>query len=142
MGTAQTGSPGMTSGSGQSGSSGMTTGQPGSSGMTTGAGNGSASGQGMSGTSSQSHSGSGSSQSGTMNSDNSGQNEQLSQGTLESVQQQLQQQGFYKNGQVDGKWGPHTQQAVQSFQHAKGLPATGKLDEQTLNALGVHNQGG
>ncbi len=100
--------------------------------MTTGSANGgSASGQGVSGTSSQSYSGSGSG------------NQQLSQGTLESVQQQLQQQGYYKNAQVDGKWGPRTRQAVQSFQQAKGLPATGELDQQTLSALGVSNsQGG
>ena len=31
---------------------------------------------------------------------------------------------------------------VQSFQQAKGMPATGQLDEQTLGALGVNNQGG
>jgi peptidoglycan hydrolase-like protein with peptidoglycan-binding domain len=53
----------------------------------------------------------------------------------------LQQQGYYKNAKVDGRWGPHTRQAVESFQQAKGLPATGELDQQTLNALGVH-QGG
>jgi peptidoglycan hydrolase-like protein with peptidoglycan-binding domain len=66
----------------------------------------------------------------------------LSQATLQDVQQQLQQQGFYKNAKIDGKWGPHTRQAVQSFQQAKGLPATGQLDEQTLGALGVKSQGG
>ncbi len=70
------------------------------------------------------------------------QTEQLSQSDLQNVQQQLQQQGFYKNAQVDGKWGPHTRRAVQSFQHAKGLPASGHLDQQTLAALGVNKQGG
>ena len=71
-----------------------------------------------------------------------GQGQQLSQSTLESVQEQLQQQGFYKNAKVDGRWGPQTRRAVQSFQQAKGMPATGQLDEQTLGALGVNNQGG
>jgi peptidoglycan hydrolase-like protein with peptidoglycan-binding domain len=71
-----------------------------------------------------------------------GQGQQLSQSTLENVQQQLQQQGFYKNAKVDGRWGPQTRRAVQSFQQAKGMPATGQLDEQTLGALGVNNQGG
>jgi peptidoglycan hydrolase-like protein with peptidoglycan-binding domain len=70
------------------------------------------------------------------------QSQQLSQSDLQNVQQELQQQGFYKNAQVDGKWGPHTRRAVQSFQHAKGLPATGHLDQQTLAALGVNKQGG
>ena len=89
--------------------------------------------QGMNDTSNQNSSGSASGQSGG--------SEQLSQSTLENVQQQLQQQGYYKNAKVDGKWGPRTREAVTSFQQAKGLPATGQLDQQTLSALGV-NQGG
>ena len=52
----------------------------------------------------------------------------------------MQQQGFYKNSKVDGRWGPQTRRAVQSFQQAKGMPATGQLDEQTLGALGVNKQ--
>ena len=71
-----------------------------------------------------------------------GQGQQFSQSTLENVQEQLQQQGFYKSAKVDGRWGPQTRRAVQSFQQAKGMPATGQLDEQTLGALGVNNQGG
>ena len=66
---------------------------------------------------------------------------QVSQATLENVQQQLQQQGYYKNAKVDGVWGPQTRQAVLSFQQAKGLQTTGQLDQQTLNALGM-SQGG
>jgi peptidoglycan hydrolase-like protein with peptidoglycan-binding domain len=76
-----------------------------------------------------------------MNSGQNGQNQQLSQSEIESVQQHLQQQGYYKSAKIDGRWGPHTRQAVESFQQAKGLPATGHLDHQTLSALGV-NQGG
>ena len=68
-------------------------------------------------------------------------NQQLSRNTLHNVQQQLQHQGYYKNAKVDGRWGPETRQAVERFQQAKGLPATGELDQQTLSALGVH-QGG
>jgi hypothetical protein len=68
--------------------------------------------------------------------------QQLSQSTLEDVQQQLQHQGFYRNGKIDGRWGPETHQAVLSFQHSKGLQATGQLDQQTLDALGVHANGG
>jgi peptidoglycan hydrolase-like protein with peptidoglycan-binding domain len=80
-------------------------------------------------------------QSGNMNSGQSSEEQQLSQSEIQSVQQHLQQQGYYKNAKVDGRWGPQTRQAVESFQQAKGLPATGQLDQQTLNALGVH-QGG
>ena len=76
-----------------------------------------------------------------MNSAGDDQGQQLSQQEIENVQQHLQQQGYYKNARVDGKWGPRTREAVESFQQAKGLPANGQLDHQTLNALGV-NQGG
>jgi peptidoglycan hydrolase-like protein with peptidoglycan-binding domain len=65
---------------------------------------------------------------------NIGTEPQLSQSKLEDVQQQLQQQGFYQAGKVDGRWGPQTRQAV--------LQATGQLDQQTLAALGVNKQGG
>jgi peptidoglycan hydrolase-like protein with peptidoglycan-binding domain len=44
----------------------------------------------------------------------------LSKSTLEGVQQQLQQQGFYRTGKVDGRWGPETHQAVLSFPAVKG----------------------
>jgi peptidoglycan hydrolase-like protein with peptidoglycan-binding domain len=75
------------------------------------------------------------------NTNSNGLHQQLSQNEIQNVQQHLQQQGYYKNAKVDGRWGPHTQQAVESFQQAKGLPTTGQLDQQTLNALGV-NLGG
>jgi peptidoglycan hydrolase-like protein with peptidoglycan-binding domain len=40
-------------------------------------------------------------------------------------------------GTIDGTLGPQTQQALRWFQNAKGLVATGDLDEKTLNALEV-----
>lgn len=66
---------------------------------------------------------------------------QVSQSTLKTVQQQLQQAGYYKNGRVDGKWGPSTSHAIMAFQQSKGMQATGHLDQKTLDALGV-SQGG
>jgi membrane-bound lytic murein transglycosylase B len=60
----------------------------------------------------------------------------MSRGELRQVQQKLNEMG-YDAGKVDGIWGPNTQAAVRSFQHAKGLQATGTLDEQTADALGV-----
>ena len=56
--------------------------------------------------------------------------------TVQSAQQALQQGGYYK-GTVDGKMGPHTRQAIRNFQQAKGLHATGRLNQKTLTALGV-----
>jgi peptidoglycan hydrolase-like protein with peptidoglycan-binding domain len=70
----------------------------------------------------------------------SGTDQQLSQDTIQNVQQKLQQDGYYKGGHVDGMMGPHTRQAVQRFQQAKGLPSSGQLDQQTLAALGVNAQ--
>jgi peptidoglycan hydrolase-like protein with peptidoglycan-binding domain len=70
----------------------------------------------------------------------SGTDQQLSQDTIQNVQQKLQQDGYYKGGHVDGMMGPRTRQAVQRFQQAKGLPSSGQLDQQTLAALGVNAQ--
>jgi His-Xaa-Ser repeat protein HxsA len=64
------------------------------------------------------------------------QHSSASGGTVQSAQQALQQGGFYK-GSVDGKMGPHTRQAIRSFQQSKGLHATGHLNQKTLTALGV-----
>lgn len=66
-----------------------------------------------------------------------GATQSLSPDTIQSAQQALQQNGFYKGGKVDGKMGPKTRQAIRSFQHAKGLQASGHLNQKTLSALGV-----
>ena len=53
---------------------------------------------------------------------------------VKQAQQQLKSAGLYK-GTVDGKMGSDTQQAIEQFQQAHGLVATGTLDEQTMAAL-------
>lgn len=50
------------------------------------------------------------------------------------VQTKLQQRGYY-NAAVDGTYGPRTEQAILDFQAAEGLPMTGEIDQETLNAL-------
>jgi surface antigen len=55
--------------------------------------------------------------------------------TVFKVQQKLHDQGFYVRDNIDGRWGPKTSAAVQNFQRAKGLQATGQLDPATLAAL-------
>ncbi len=119
------------------------TSQPGSTGMSSGSASNTvmSSGQHYSGTSSQSYNGSTSGQPGSMSTGGMEQGEQLSQSTMQDVQQQLQQQGFYRNGKVDGRWGPETRQAVEHFQRSKGMQVTGQLDQQTLDALGVKKGG-
>lgn len=66
-----------------------------------------------------------------------GAGQSLSPDTIQSAQQALQQNGFYKSGKIDGKMGPKTREAIRSFQHAKGLQASGHLNPKTLSALGV-----
>ena len=66
---------------------------------------------------------------------------QMSSKQVTDLQQKLKQQGFY-NGQIDGKWGPETQTAVKDFQKKQDLPATGQLDPQTMQKLGIQmNEG-
>lgn len=55
---------------------------------------------------------------------------------VRSAQQSLNDKGF-DAGAADGQWGPKTEEAVRSFQNAKGLPASGQLDSQTIAALGI-----
>ena len=43
----------------------------------------------------------------------------------------------YDPGPIDGRMGPKTQGALKDFQQASGLKATGQLDSQTAEKLGV-----
>src|SRR5229473_2260368 len=57
--------------------------------------------------------------------------------TVFKVQQKLHDQGFYVRDNIDGRWGPKTSAAVQNYQRANGLQASGQLDQPTLAALGL-----
>jgi peptidoglycan hydrolase-like protein with peptidoglycan-binding domain len=63
----------------------------------------------------------------------------LSADRVREVQQALNANGG--NVAVDGKWGPGTRQAVRDFQHNKGLPTTGRLDNGTVAALKLDQTG-
>jgi peptidoglycan hydrolase-like protein with peptidoglycan-binding domain len=54
---------------------------------------------------------------------------------IAGAQYQLISRGYYR-GRVDGKYGSQTAFAVRAFQSSAGLPPTGRLDMQTLDALG------
>jgi peptidoglycan hydrolase-like protein with peptidoglycan-binding domain len=54
---------------------------------------------------------------------------------IAGAQYQLMSRGYYR-GRVDGKYGRQTAFAVRAFQSSAGLPPTGRLDTQTLDALG------
>ena len=56
--------------------------------------------------------------------------------TIRNVQQALVDQG-YQVGPVDGRMGPKTRDALRDFQQKQGMKANGRLDQQTLAALGV-----
>jgi hypothetical protein len=59
--------------------------------------------------------------------------------TVLSAQRALDRGGF-DVGPIDGVLGPRTQAALRAFQQSKGLPASGRLDEDTLKALEVEEQ--
>jgi peptidoglycan hydrolase-like protein with peptidoglycan-binding domain len=52
------------------------------------------------------------------------------------AQYQLMSRGYYR-GRVDGKKGSGTAFAVRAFQSSAGLPPTGRLDIETVKALGA-----
>lgn len=79
-------------------------------------------------------------------SDKSSQSSQSAQGsqspeTVKQAQEKLSAAGM-DTGPADGKVGPKTQAAVKEFQQSKGIQASGKLDQQTLAALGVSESSG
>jgi peptidoglycan hydrolase-like protein with peptidoglycan-binding domain len=55
---------------------------------------------------------------------------------VKAVQQALKDKG-HDPGDVDGKMGPKTQQALRDYQQKEGLKATGRLDSETASKLGV-----
>jgi peptidoglycan hydrolase-like protein with peptidoglycan-binding domain len=61
--------------------------------------------------------------------------------TVRQVQKTLNDRGF-RTGGVDGRMGPQTQAALVNFQRSEKLQPTGKLDRQTLAALGLKESGG
>jgi peptidoglycan hydrolase-like protein with peptidoglycan-binding domain len=70
----------------------------------------------------------------------SGTSMRMSADEVRQAQQKLKDDGDY-TGQVDGKMGPKTAQALKKFQQSNGLPQTGKLDRQTASRLGISMTG-
>lgn len=61
----------------------------------------------------------------------------LSKQEVRQIQMKLDKAGF-NTEKVDGIWGRKTADAVRDFQKSKNLPGNGKLNQQTLAALGVN----
>ena len=53
-----------------------------------------------------------------------------------AVQSELARRGYYHDG-IDGIIGPGSRNAIRAFQAARGLPVTGLIDPNLLNALGI-----
>ncbi|MFK7916865.1 MAG: peptidoglycan-binding protein [Ilumatobacter sp.] len=60
---------------------------------------------------------------------------------VQALQQALINAGIPVRGGADGDFGPVTRQAVINFQNARGLPATGVVDESTSSALATNSGG-
>lgn len=56
--------------------------------------------------------------------------------TLQQVQRELRARKYFF-GPVDGRVSPESKKAIEEFQRAKALDATGEADEETLRALGL-----
>lgn len=64
---------------------------------------------------------------------------QISGDSVAMIQQVLQQQGHYQ-AEIDGLWGPQTEQAIRQFQDKQGIEADGQLGFETLAALNLDLQ--
>ena len=56
------------------------------------------------------------------------------------VQTELARRGYY-NGLIDGVIGPESQTAIREFQAAAGLPVTGQIDDNLMEALRATDRG-
>ncbi|PYK88067.1 MAG: hypothetical protein DMF47_01135, partial [Verrucomicrobia bacterium] len=62
--------------------------------------------------------------------------DQSTDSTVAAAQEQLARQGYYR-GEIDGVFGPETRRAIVRYQSDHGLRATGRLNTDTLHALGL-----
>jgi peptidoglycan hydrolase-like protein with peptidoglycan-binding domain len=64
----------------------------------------------------------------------------LSSDQIRQVQTVLRERGF--SVEVDGVLGPRTMQAITAFQQQQGFQTSGRIDNQTITALGLSNMTG
>src|SRR5262249_59493845 len=65
----------------------------------------------------------------------------LTEEQIRQIQITLNEKGF-NIGRPDGRLGPRTTRALTAFQRRQGLEVSGRLDSQTVAALGVANVSG
>ena len=56
---------------------------------------------------------------------------------VRNLQVRLRQLGYYR-GPVDGEWGPGMQAALQRFQQSSGIQVSGRLNPQSVTAMGLN----
>ena len=61
------------------------------------------------------------------------------QEAVKDIQRELQSRNLY-NGKIDGIAGAQTQQALKNFQVQQGITASGELDAETADALGLKGE--
>jgi peptidoglycan hydrolase-like protein with peptidoglycan-binding domain len=60
---------------------------------------------------------------------------------VKKVQEALKEKG-HDPGPIDGVMGPKTQEALRAFQQANNLKATGRIDSETAQKLGIDESTG
>jgi peptidoglycan hydrolase-like protein with peptidoglycan-binding domain len=65
------------------------------------------------------------------------QERRLTPAETRNLQARLGQLGYYR-GPVDGIWGPGMQSALQRFQQSSGLQVSGRLNRQSVTAMGLN----
>jgi peptidoglycan hydrolase-like protein with peptidoglycan-binding domain len=61
----------------------------------------------------------------------------LSPAEIRNLQSRLATLGYYR-GPIDGTWGTGTQDALDRFQQHAGIQASGRLNPQTVTAMGLN----
>jgi peptidoglycan hydrolase-like protein with peptidoglycan-binding domain len=77
---------------------------------------------------------------GSYSSRSSAMSHRASTSNIKEAQQALKDKG-YDPGPIDGVMGSHTREAIKSFQNASNLQATGTLDAETAEKLGIQSSG-
>jgi uncharacterized protein YcfJ len=58
---------------------------------------------------------------------------------IRQAQRKLNEMGYH-SGHVDGVWGAESRAAITNFQASEGLAATGQLNKETMEALGIESR--
>jgi peptidoglycan hydrolase-like protein with peptidoglycan-binding domain len=61
----------------------------------------------------------------------------LSIAAVRNLQSRLQVLGYYTGG-IDGEWGPQAEAALTRFQRASGIDPSGRINPQTVSAMGLN----